>query len=236
MRRWLREDGDDMADIETFEPDGRAIPYAEDRRNGPSLVLVPGQGLNIGYLGPLAEALAEEDFHVVRIGSRLPQSGAEPTMHDLAEDVIDVMDHLDLAFPWVGGHGFGGSVARIASIDHPGRFGGLLLLGVEGAEDAAASAASEVPENARKSELVAMQRAARAATPEVGPLEIPPGIPILIIQGADDEVAAPANGEALAARAPERISVVTIEGARDLFPLTHVGETAWPIEDYLDWD
>ena len=118
-----------MADIETFEPDGRAIPYAEDRRNGPSLVLVPGQGLNIGYLGPLAEALAEEDFHVVRIGSRLPQSGAEPTMHDLAEDVIDVMDHLDLAFPWVGGHGFGGSVARIASIDHPGRFGGLLLLG-----------------------------------------------------------------------------------------------------------
>ena len=150
--------------------------------------------------------------------------------------IYSCLDHLDLAFPWVGGHGFGGSVARIASIAHPGRFGGLLLLGVEGTEDAAASAASEVPENARKSELVAMQRAARAAPPEVGPLEIPPGIPILIIQGADDEVAAPANGEALATRAPERISVVTIEGARDLFPLTHVGETAWPIEDYLDWD
>ena len=142
----------------------------------------------------------------VEIARVMKEMGMPPAaMHDLAEDVIDVMDHLDLAFPWVGGHGFGGSVARIASIDHPGRFGGLLLLGVEGTEDAAASAASEVPENARKSELVAMQRAARAATPEVGPLEIPPGIPILIIQGADDEVAAPANGEALAARAPERI-------------------------------
>ncbi|WP_341579691.1 alpha/beta hydrolase [Microbacterium schleiferi] len=225
-----------MAEIETFEPEGRAIPYADDRRNGPSLMLLPGQGLNIGYLGPLAEALAEEDFHVVRIGSRRPQSGIEPTMHDLARDIVDVMDHLGLAFPWVGGHGFGGTVARVASLDHPGRFGGLLLLGVEGTEDAATSAASEVPENARKSDLVAVQSAARAATPEIGALEIPPSIPILIIQGSDDEVSPPANGQALAAVAPERISVVTIEGARDLFPLTHVGETAWPIEDYLDWD
>ena len=224
-----------MAEIETFEPEGRAIPYAEDRRNGPSLVLLPGQGLNIGYLGPLAEALAEEDFRVVRIGSRRVQAGIEPTMHDLARDVIDVMDHLGLTFPWVGGHGFGGTVARVASLDHSGRFGGLLLLGVEGTEDALA-AVSEVPENARKADLVAMQGAARDATPEVGPLEIPPSIPILIIQGADDEVFPPANGQALAAIAPERISVVTIEGARDLFPLTHVGETAWPIEDYLDWD
>lgn len=225
-----------MAEIETFEPEGRAIPYADDRRNGPSLVLLPGQGLNIGYLGPLAEALAEEDFHVVRIGSRRPQSGIGPTMHDLARDVIDVMDHLGLAFSWVGGHGFGGTVARVAALEHPGRFGGLLLLGVEGTEGAAASAESEVSENARKADLVAMQSAARTATPVIAALEIPPSIPILIIQGADDEVAPPANGQALAASAPERISLVTIEGARDLFPLTHVGETAWPIEDYLDWD
>jgi hypothetical protein len=46
----------------------------------------------------------------------------------------------------------------------------------------------------------------------------------------------PANGETLRAAAPERVSLVTIDGAADLFPLTHVGETAWPIEDYLDWD
>lgn len=225
-----------MAEIETFEREGRAIPYADDRRNGPSLVLLPGQGLNIGYLGPLAEALAEEDFHVVRIGSRRPQLGTQPTMHDLAADIVDVMDHLGIAVPWVGGHGFGGTVARTAALEHPGRFGGLLLLGVEGTEDAAASAASEIPENARKADLVAMQSAARATTPDIDALELPPGIPILIIQGADDEVAPPVNGQALAASAPERISVVTIEGARDLFPLTHVGETAWPIEDYLDWD
>lgn len=225
-----------MAEIETFEPEGRGIPYADDRRNGPSLVLLPGEGLNIGYLGPLAEALAEEDFHVVRVGSRRPQAGVEPTMHDLAQDIIDVMDHLGLTSPWVGGHGFGGTLARTASLDHPGRFGGLLLLGVEGTEDAAASAASEIPENARKADLVAMHSAARAATPEIGALDIPSGIPILIIQGADDEVFPSTNGQALAAIAPERISVVTIEGARDLFPLTHVGETAWPIEDYLDWD
>lgn len=225
-----------MAEIQTFEPEGRAIPYADDRRNGPSLVLLPGLGLNIGYLGPLAEALAEEDFHVVRIGARKTDAATEVTMHDLAQDVIDVLDHLGLSRPWVGGHGFGGSVARVVSIDHPARVSGVLLLGVEGETDAAASVSSEIPENARNVDLTALQQTARVASPEIAWTSIAPAIPILVVQGADDEVSPPANAEALRATAPERVSVVTIDGARDLFPLTHVGETAWPIEDYLDWD
>ena len=64
---------------------------------------------------------------------------------------------------------------------------------------------------------------------------LPPAIPILVIQGAMDEVMPPANAEALRATAPERVSVVTIDGARDLFPLTHVGETAWPIIAFKCW-
>ncbi|WP_434970133.1 alpha/beta fold hydrolase [Microbacterium sp. bgisy207] len=224
-----------MADTETFEPDGRAIPYADDRRDGPSLVLVPGEGLNIAYLGPLAEALTEEDFRVVRIGARRPEPGASVTMRELAQDVVDVMDHLGLECPWVGGHGFGGTVARSVAIDHPTRAAGLLLLGVETGVDAS-PATSEIPASARNTQLVAMQRTARAEWSRTEGIPLPPAIPILVIQGAMDEVMPPANAEALRATAPERVSVVTIDGARDLFPLTHVGETAWPIEDYLDWD
>jgi pimeloyl-ACP methyl ester carboxylesterase len=77
-------------------------------------------------------------------------------MHDLAQDVVDVMDHIGLGHAWVGGHAFGGSVARAVSLDHIDRVGGVLLLGVE--------------------------------------------------------------------------------GGGHLFPVTHVGATSWPIEDYLDWD
>jgi hypothetical protein len=66
-----------VAETQIFEPDGRAIPYVDERSDGPALVLLPGQGLNISYLGPLAHALVEEDFHVVRIGPRHPATAAD---------------------------------------------------------------------------------------------------------------------------------------------------------------
>ncbi|MDZ8172334.1 alpha/beta fold hydrolase [Microbacterium xanthum] len=226
-----------MAETEIFEPDGRAIPYADDHAAGPTLVLVPGAGLRIGYLGLLAEALGEEDFRVVRIGTRDPDaSPTPPTLHDLAGDVVDVMDHIGLTRPWVGGHGFGGTLARAVAADHPSRAAGILLLGVEGDAPVAVSPLSEIPENAYDIARLRMQATARASSPEISPHLLPAGVPVLVIQGAEDAVMPPSHGHALREAAPERVSVKTIDGAADLFPLTHVGETAWPIEDYLDWD
>ncbi|MBN9170538.1 MAG: alpha/beta fold hydrolase [Microbacterium sp.] len=63
-----------------------------------------------------------------------------------------------------------------------------------------------------------------------------PGIPVLVIQGTADDITPPVNGERLQASAPDRVSVVGIEGAGHLFPSTHIGATSWAIEDYLDWD
>lgn len=67
-------------------------------------------------------------------------------------------------------------------------------------------------------------------------IALAPLIPVLIIQGSNDDVTPPANGEALQATAPERASVRTLEGAGHLFPATHPIETAFIIEEYLDWD
>lgn len=61
-------------------------------------------------------------------------------------------------------------------------------------------------------------------------------IPVLIIQGSDDDTTPPANGEQLRAAAPERTSIVTIAGGGHLFPVTHPVDTAFAIEDYLAWD
>jgi pimeloyl-ACP methyl ester carboxylesterase len=191
-----------MTDTQIFEPDGRAIPYAVEG-DGPALVLIAGQGLDVTYLGTLAGAIAEEDFRVVRIGwGRPTQADAAVSLDDLARDVVDVMDHLSVADGWVGGHAFGGSVAREVSHSHPERVNGVLLLGVEGDTPAA----------------------------------LAPDIPVLVIQGTEDEITPPANGDALQASAPDRVSVVRVEGGGHLFPATHVGETSWAIEDYLDWD
>ena len=61
-------------------------------------------------------------------------------------------------------------------------------------------------------------------------------IPVLIVQGSEDTVTPPANGERLQATAPERASVKSLEGADHFFPVTHPIETAVIIEEYLDWD
>ncbi|MCC2030602.1 alpha/beta fold hydrolase [Microbacterium allomyrinae] len=63
-----------------------------------------------------------------------------------------------------------------------------------------------------------------------------PAIPVLIVQGTDDDITPPAIGERLQATAPDRASIKTIGGAGHLFPMTHAVETAVVIEEYLDWD
>lgn len=67
-------------------------------------------------------------------------------------------------------------------------------------------------------------------------IALAPGLPVLIIQGSDDDVTPPANGEKLQATAPERASVVSMAGGGHLFPVTHAVDTAFAIEDYLAWD
>ena len=218
-----------MTDIQIFEPDGRAIPYAAEG-NGPAVVLIAGRGLNIDYLATLAHSVSLEDFRVVRIGSRRP-SGAVVSMNDLGQDVVDVMDALGIDHAWVGGHAFGGSVARVVALDHHDRVNGVLLLGVEAAAPAAMFA--DVPEKFRDAEVESLQTAAREAW-DVPPLAA--GVPVLVIQGTDDAITPPANGDALQASAPELVSVVPVDGGGHMFPATHIGATSWAIEDYLDWD
>ncbi|WP_309066567.1 alpha/beta fold hydrolase [Microbacterium sp.] len=67
-------------------------------------------------------------------------------------------------------------------------------------------------------------------------IPLPPVMPVLIIQGSDDEVTVPATGDKLQATAPERASLKTLEGADHLFPATHPVDAAVIIEEYLDWD
>lgn len=229
-----------MTDTQIFEPDGRAIPYAVEG-NGPALVLIAGQGLNIVYLGVVGHSVAAEDFRVVRIGSRRPSGhvdAAAPgipsvSMSDLAQDVIDVMDHLGIKDAWVGGHAFGGTVARTVSLEHGDRVNGVLLLAVEAASTVGAADFTGIPNRFLDPEVEPMQIAARNATP-LAPLA--EGVPVLVLQGTADEVMPVANGEALRAAAPNRVSVVAIDGGTHMFPATHIGATSLAIEDYLDWD
>ena len=177
-----------MSDRQIFESDGPTITFAVEGA-GPALALVVDHGSDLDDLATLSHLVSAADFRVVRIQT------------DSAADVFAVLDHLEIADAWIGGHGNGGAVARRAAFEHHERVNGVLLLGVE----ADALAPSD-------------------------------GIPVLVVQASDDEITPPANGDALRDAAPGLVSVVTIEGGGHHFPSTRAGETAWAIEDYLDWD
>lgn len=190
-----------MTETQTFEPDGRAIPFVDEGEGPVKLVLLQERGLAADVLGVVLHYLAEEaGFHVVRIGHRAEESGTEVSLDERVEDAIAVIDHVGLQDTWIGGHGFGGTVARAVASSHSERANGLLLLGVEEADVALA-----------------------------------PAIPVLIIQGTDDDTTPAENGQRLQETVPERASISMIAGDH-LFPMTHPIETAVVIEEYLDWD
>ncbi|GAA3211741.1 alpha/beta fold hydrolase [Microbacterium terregens] len=187
-----------MTRLETFDPDDRAIPYL-DQGDGPALVLLSERGADGGGLGTLTSILVETGFRIVRIGFR--GAADDVTLQDLAQDVLDVLDHLEIRDTWIGGHAFGGTVARTLALAHPDRANGVLLLGVE-----------------------------------VAQIPVPQHMPVLVVQGAGDEITPAANGLQLQASAPGLVSVTLLEGAGHMFPVTHAGQTAEIIEEYLDWD
>lgn len=195
----IQED-ETVTELSTFEPDGRAIPYIDEGGDGPALALVVDRGLEGDALGTVAHFLIEEEgFRVVRVGLRKGSDAA--SLQDLASDTVDVLDRVGLGRAWVGGHGYGGTVARAIAAGHADRVGGLLVL-----------------------------------APEEAQIPLPAALPVLVIQGADDDQTPPEIGERLRDAAPERVSTATIDGAGHLFPATHPGQTAALIEAYLGWD
>ena len=119
-----------MTETQIFEPDGRAIPFVDEGDGPVKLVLIQERDVAADVLGVVAHYLAEEaGFHVVRIGHRT--DGHDVTLDARVEDALAVIDHIGLGDTWIGGHGFGGTVARAFAQSHADRVNGLALLGVE---------------------------------------------------------------------------------------------------------
>ncbi|AZS47778.1 MULTISPECIES: alpha/beta fold hydrolase [Microbacterium] len=121
-----------MTDTQIFEPDGRAIPFVDEGDGPVKLVLIQERDLAADVLGVVSHYLAEEaGFHVLRIGHRAEAKREEVSLDDRVEDALAVIEHVGLGDTWVGGHGFGGTVARAFALAHADRVNGLALLAVE---------------------------------------------------------------------------------------------------------
>ena len=118
-----------MTQKSIFEPEGRAVPYFTEGEGPVALVLITDRELEVDGLGVVSHYLVEEaGFHVIRVGARASQ---DLTIGERVEDALAVIDHLGLDDAWIGGHGFGGTVARQFVAERTDRVNGLLLLGVE---------------------------------------------------------------------------------------------------------
>ncbi|MGO4487860.1 alpha/beta fold hydrolase [Microbacterium sp. 2RAF4] len=121
-----------MTETQIFEPDGRAIPFVDEGDGPVKLVLIQERDVAADVLGVVAHYLAEEaGFHVLRIGHRAEDKHDEVTLAARVEDALAVIDHVGLGDTWIGGHGFGGTVARAFAVAHADRVNGLALLAVE---------------------------------------------------------------------------------------------------------
>lgn len=113
--------------------------YYEMEGAGPPLLLVPGLGGLASFwqphVGPLAERFTVV-LHDHRGTGRSSIQRIEHSVGQMADDLLQLMDHLGLDRAHVMGHSTGGAIGQTLALDHPSRLDRLVLSGTWAGADA----------------------------------------------------------------------------------------------------
>ena len=190
-------------------------------------------------------------------------AGEGTTLHTLAADVAGVIEVLKLGPSHVAGHAFGNRVARTLAADRPDLVRGVILFAAGGKvppRPAAAAALQTI--NPASSEAVSylvgsradVQKIQQIITPCLAPVAggiagtaqqnapladwwAPPGKTyFLVLQGTEDQIAPPENGELLKRELGARVTLVPIPGAGHLMFLEEPQKTATAVLSFLKKD
>jgi pimeloyl-ACP methyl ester carboxylesterase len=103
---------------------------------GDAIVLLPGGTLTVGYLDPMAAALAAQGYRVVGINFRGSGKSTGPsegvTLQTNADDVAGVIKALNISPVHLAGNDFGNRVARMVAASHPELLRSVILLAAGG--------------------------------------------------------------------------------------------------------
>ncbi len=109
---------------------GRAYIYTEVHGRGEDLLLVPGLGGRAQFwanqIAPFARRF-RVILHDHRGTGRSSRARGPYSVRQMAEDVLKVMDHHDVAAAHYVGHSTGGAIGQYLSLNHPDRIRKLVL-------------------------------------------------------------------------------------------------------------
>jgi pimeloyl-ACP methyl ester carboxylesterase len=230
---------------EVVQYDNVALEVIEEG-HGPLVVLLPSLGRDSEEFDPLAGAIAAAGFRVVRPQPRGFGRSTGPmenlTLHDLARDVAELIEHENDGPAIVAGHAFGHFVAKMTAVDFPKLVRGVVLIGAaekrpdpEVQKDVAIATDPTKPEAERLESLKEVffapgndptawlkgfhanvrqaEAAARDATPQSAYWSAGKA-PILDIQGEDDPYRPPdSSTELIEELGARRVTVVRISDA-----------------------
>lgn len=118
--------------------DGDSLSY-EVHGQGPALLLVSGLNGVASFWTPHVAALADRYTVVVhdhRGTGQSSHSRIEYSVEQMADDVVQLMDHLAIDTAHLVGHSTGGAIGQTLAIDRPERIGRLVLSATWTAADA----------------------------------------------------------------------------------------------------
>lgn len=114
----------------TCEANGINVHYLRTGGNKPPVILLHGLMLSGACWTPLAQAL-EKDYDLIMPDARGHGYSSAPNhgycYNNLATDVINLIDALELDAPVLLGHSMGGMTAAVVASQQPQRLRGLIL-------------------------------------------------------------------------------------------------------------
>jgi pimeloyl-ACP methyl ester carboxylesterase len=213
--------------------------------DGKLLVLLPGLGRKATDLDPLAALLIAGGYRVAQPDLRGSGASIGPmeglTLHDLAADIIAVIEAVGAGPATLIGQGFGNRIARMTATDRPDLVRAVVLLGCSGkvqptpevAEAIRLAQAIDTPPDIRAravrsawfapghdisvwldgwSQPVMKAYLAAAAATDTASWWTAGNAPVLIVQGAEDVSAPTANGHLLQTEIGARATLVDLPG------------------------
>ena len=99
---------------------------------GAPIVLLPSRGRGAEDFDPVVPFLQEKGYQVIRPEPRGIGKSTGPTenitLHDLADDINQVIEQVAKKPVVIAGHAFGNWVARMTAVDHPDAVRGVVII------------------------------------------------------------------------------------------------------------